>query len=57
VLVEQQVDLNGLQTINLEIRRQYQNCDTPILKQSNNRTMQNFIRFKVELDTPTDFKT
>lgn len=53
MLAEQQVDLNGLQTFNLEIRRQYQSSDTPIPKQSN-RTMQNLIRFKTELDTHMD---
>lgn len=57
MLVEQQVDLNCLQTFNLEIRRQYQSCDTPTPKQSNNRTVQNLISFKVELETHMDFMT
>lgn len=57
MLVEQQVDLHCLQAFKLEIKRQYQSCDSPIPKQSNNRTMQNLISFKVELDTHMDFMT
>lgn len=54
MLVEQWVDLNCLQTFNLEIRRRCQRCDSPVAKESNNRTMQNLFSFKVELNTHTD---